>query len=231
MLHEVTHELLHVDGKIWRTLKALLLTPGRLTEEYWRGRRASWIGPIRVFLIAAALLLVFVRGIGPLNFQTVVQRAPSGELNVNIGNNVDRFRGQGGLTPVTDADAEAYSGRIQRAYAGLRYLAVPLFALATWAQYRHQQAYYANHIVLTAHFYAFWYAISVATGWLMSTVVALLAALASAGYLVLALRRLFDEAWWRSLAKGALLYVVMIAIELGLALLAASWVSWTTSSI
>jgi hypothetical protein len=228
LFHELTHELLHVDGKIWRTLKALFLEPGRLTQEYWRGRRAGWIGPFRVFLIAAALLLVFVRGIGPLNFQTIVQRAPSGELNVNIGTDVDRFRGRDGLTPVDDLDAEAYATRIRGAYAGLRYLAVPIFALVTLALYRQQQAYYASHIVLAVHFYAFWYALSLATAWLTASAVAVAAALASAGYLVLALRRLFREALWRSLVKGLVLYVVMIAIELGLAFAAAAWVGWTT---
>jgi hypothetical protein len=74
LLHEGTHELLHVDGKVFRTAKALFLEPGRLTEEYWASRRAGWIGPIRVFLIAAAAMVLFVPGIGPMNLQTLVQR-------------------------------------------------------------------------------------------------------------------------------------------------------------
>ena len=44
LAHELSHELLHVDGKVWRTAKALFLEPGRLTAEYWQGRRAGWIG-------------------------------------------------------------------------------------------------------------------------------------------------------------------------------------------
>lgn len=33
LLHEGAHELLHVDGKVFRTAKALFLEPGRLTAE------------------------------------------------------------------------------------------------------------------------------------------------------------------------------------------------------
>ena len=38
LFHELTHELLHVDGKIWRTVVALFTRPGALTREYWEGR-------------------------------------------------------------------------------------------------------------------------------------------------------------------------------------------------
>lgn len=68
--HDVTHEFLHVDGKIVRTIKALLLSPGLLTQEYWLGHIASWVRPIRLFLIIAAVHLFTTPGIGPLNFKS-----------------------------------------------------------------------------------------------------------------------------------------------------------------
>ena len=45
------HELLHVDGKIFRSVRLLLMRPGLLTHEYFRGRRARYISPIRLYLI------------------------------------------------------------------------------------------------------------------------------------------------------------------------------------
>ena len=50
-LHDFSHEMLHVDGKIFRTLRRLFGSPGFLTREYFDGRRARWISPIRLYLI------------------------------------------------------------------------------------------------------------------------------------------------------------------------------------
>jgi hypothetical protein len=52
-LHETTHELTHWDGKLPATLKALLLKPGLLTEDFLAGRRARWLPPLRLYLICS----------------------------------------------------------------------------------------------------------------------------------------------------------------------------------
>src|SRR5690349_6660924 len=49
-LHELSHELLHVDGKIFRSLRVLVAAPGALTREQFQGRRARWVSPIRLYL-------------------------------------------------------------------------------------------------------------------------------------------------------------------------------------
>ena len=49
-IHELTHEILHVDGRIVQSIRRLL-SPGFLTREYIQGRRARWISPIRLYLI------------------------------------------------------------------------------------------------------------------------------------------------------------------------------------
>lgn len=50
-LHDFTHELLHVDGKIFQSVRLLLLRPGFLSREWFEGRRARYISPIRLYLI------------------------------------------------------------------------------------------------------------------------------------------------------------------------------------
>jgi hypothetical protein len=45
----------NVDGKLLRSFRALLLTPGALTAYYVAGQRRSWLGPLQLFLIANAL--------------------------------------------------------------------------------------------------------------------------------------------------------------------------------
>src|SRR4051794_2211651 len=36
--HTVAHELLHVDGTLWRTLRLLFVRPGQLSLDYAAGR-------------------------------------------------------------------------------------------------------------------------------------------------------------------------------------------------
>lgn len=58
-IHDGIHEFLHLDGKIFNTLKSLFMTPGFLTVEYLRGRRVSYINPIRVYLTMSILYFLF----------------------------------------------------------------------------------------------------------------------------------------------------------------------------
>jgi hypothetical protein len=44
-----------VDGKLMRSFRALLATPGALSGYYVAGERRSWLGPLQLFLIANAL--------------------------------------------------------------------------------------------------------------------------------------------------------------------------------
>lgn len=39
-----------VDGILWSTLGALIINPGRLTRDWWEGRRANRMSPVRVLL-------------------------------------------------------------------------------------------------------------------------------------------------------------------------------------
>jgi eukaryotic-like serine/threonine-protein kinase len=55
LFHDVTHEFLHVDSKIFRTVKLLLLKPGFLTREYFEGRRVRYVSPIRLYLVFSVL--------------------------------------------------------------------------------------------------------------------------------------------------------------------------------
>src|SRR5688572_20009688 len=70
LVHTVAQELLHVDGKLWRTLRLLFARPGRLSLEYAAGRRRPFLNPFRLLLIAiVAYTLMTASGFGvTLNF-------------------------------------------------------------------------------------------------------------------------------------------------------------------
>lgn len=55
LTHEVVHELVHLDSKLFRTLRDLVTRPGELTQAYFAGRKTRYIGPLRLFLTFFAL--------------------------------------------------------------------------------------------------------------------------------------------------------------------------------
>jgi hypothetical protein len=46
-------DILHWDGKFFRTLKKLFANPGALSEDYVAGKRATYVIPIRLYLICS----------------------------------------------------------------------------------------------------------------------------------------------------------------------------------
>jgi len=70
--HDLVHGVLHLDGKLSRTLPLLAFRPGRLTRRYIEGQRASFVSPMSIFLFSVfAMFAVFqMVGIGvPTNLQ------------------------------------------------------------------------------------------------------------------------------------------------------------------
>lgn len=224
--HDLVHEILHVDGTIFRTLKALFFQPGKLTEEYWSGRVVSWIRPVRLFLIVIALHLLISTGVGPLNYQLALERKPNGSLHFSVGTDGQVVNTRAGDTPVPEAERREFFEKFGHVYAAIRYTSVLAFALASWLLYRRRQPYFVSHLIAGLHFYSFWYAfamlVSLAARWspewnkLMALTVL---------YLYLALGRLYRERWYARIWKTIVLYVFLLAVELGLGIAAGAWVA------
>jgi hypothetical protein len=52
---DVTHSLLHLDSRIWQTIKLLVRRPGELTREFIAGRHQQYLPPFRLYLAVSVL--------------------------------------------------------------------------------------------------------------------------------------------------------------------------------
>jgi hypothetical protein len=215
-----------VDGTIFRTLKALFLQPGKLTEEYWSGHVVSWIRPIRLFLIVAALLLLASTGVGPLNFKLAVTRSPHGDVHLSVTNNGAVLNAPAGSVAVPESERREVLEKFEAAYHEIRYFSVLIFAFGVWLLYRRRQPNFAASLILSLHFYSFWYALAIvadlAGRW--QTNLRDLIFIAPV-YLFLTLGRLFHERWFVRALKTIALWVFLMVIELGLGIAAGWWAS------
>ena len=60
LLHDLPHDVWHVDGKLKRTLRALFVKPGLLAAEYTAGRRVAYVAPLRLYLAVFLVHLALV---------------------------------------------------------------------------------------------------------------------------------------------------------------------------
>jgi hypothetical protein len=59
-MREAAGRYVALDGRLWRTLLALVARPGFLTLEYFSGRRRRYIRPARLFLVLYLLLFAVI---------------------------------------------------------------------------------------------------------------------------------------------------------------------------
>jgi hypothetical protein len=215
--HHAFHEFTHVDSKIFRTFWLLFRRPGFLTGEYWAGRRTSFIRPLRLYIIAAAIhLLAVSSGFYAVDFIRI------GESSQRLDKLVEVIAARANI-PKSVA-GEQLNHQFQRIYGGAQYFAVALFALFPWLLYRKRNPYYIQHLIFALHLYTFWFLVSAMTGlvfanrpWLRSPM-----ALITTAYLFFAVRRLYAERFWTALWKSVVLRIghmlaEFLAIAAGLA--------------
>ena len=62
--HDLVHGVLHLDGKLWRTLPLLAWRPGDLTRRYIAGERADFVSPMAMFLFTVFLMFAVFQAVG-----------------------------------------------------------------------------------------------------------------------------------------------------------------------
>lgn len=82
-VNEFFSEHLNLDSKIFRTIFALFI-PGKLTEEYFKGRHRKFASPLRLFLVMAVLLFATV------SFFT--SNVDIGDDNIAYSRRAERYR-------------------------------------------------------------------------------------------------------------------------------------------
>lgn len=205
LTHDFLHEFTHLDGKIWRTLRALALRPGLLTAEYWAGRRGQWIRPLRLYLVISALTLVLsTQTIGPLGYRIWYSQTKD---NLTLGTRAPR---EGALI------GEEETHKVAKVYLWVRYLGLFAFAGASLVLYRKKQPYFGAHVIAGMHYYSFAYLLTALMGKMPASIGAPAVVNGAFLYLLLSERRLYGEGWPRTFGKCIFLSFCIFVTEAAL---------------
>lgn len=98
--------LFDVDAKVWRTLVSLFFVPGKLTEAYLRGKRMSFVRPLRIYLVISALLFIVVTSMSDLGGIKVSQNGDVVVIDGDGGGDEDASPDAATTVPPDASDAE-----------------------------------------------------------------------------------------------------------------------------
>src|SRR5262245_363024 len=73
---EAFESVTHADSRLWRTLGYLLTKPGRLSQEFFAGRRARQLPPFRLYLVVSVFFFL-VAGLSSFSEVDTDEAAPS----------------------------------------------------------------------------------------------------------------------------------------------------------
>jgi len=193
---EAVSDATDLDGRAFRTTRALV-SPGRLTLEFLHGRRAPYLGPIKLFLLAGTALTttwIVTRGVEAHYYGYRADAAPAAYIGMVV---------RGSLT------------------AGIA------IAISSWAVDRGRRrmlddAVFALHLVASL---MLWTAaiVWIGTGWkaMWGTVAAtprripglpfllfLPSAIVALGYIAVAVHRVYAGRWWSTAFRVLLIGAV-----------------------
>jgi hypothetical protein len=165
------NEILHWDGKLPSTLKALMTKPGLLTVDFLNGRRARWLSPLRLYLICS---VVYFLTAPLLERVTGFKQDMVAEIKVS-GDSAERAMLTDSLIFVNDPEVrenpvfraigierswyvvqhpevlqDAYAKAIPKAM----FVLLPFFALLTMVAWRKNGMRYPAHLTFAFHVHA-----------------------------------------------------------------------------
>lgn len=159
------------DSKFIRTLRPLLFTPGKLTEEFSSGRLANYVPPVRLYVFASLVYffllgmsffesdnheLSFAYNIGSVFDEEQIKLDPiltESENNKVAGNWLKEIlKGQREYSKMPFAIQKSI---VLKSISILMFCLVPLMSFLFYFLYRRRRQYYVESLVFSFHVHTF----------------------------------------------------------------------------
>lgn len=176
------------DSLIIRSVRPLLFQPGFLTQEFLAGRRVSYIPPLRMFIFISIVFFLFL---GSVDSTIDVERSEEAQF-------LDSF--------------------FNVWFPRLFFLLLPLFAFFLFILFRKPGRFYLVHFIFSVHFHAFVFLLLTLfvilidyifpSSVFLSQWSLLIAIFILQIYLLVALKKVYQQKWVPTLLKLTLLNVM-----------------------
>jgi len=234
-----------MEGALWRTLLLLLFRPGRLTREYFAGRKRRYVPPLRLYLTISLIALL------ALQWSTVLRPPVDHPVIFDTGDEYNNTRIQ--ITDEIKAGMEngrfvcqgppaAWCERLQERFSfdakgmerevrkvperfvshwgSAMFALLPLYALLLKIVYFKRRMRWSEHLIFALHVHAFLFAMVIvqltAIPWVKG-----LAMAAMPVYSIVALQVVYGGRWWATALRAMTLgFVYFMTLAIAMAVVA-----------
>ena len=167
--HTVLDEVVHLDGKLWRTLRSLMFRPGFLSIRYSEGRHRRYINPVRLLVIAIIVYALLTAGgfvaslfIYYVTLSIAPTSVPEGLSVADTVAQIDRFgfwrtssRQKASVDLTSQAAANRFHRMLNQFAQPLSFTNVALLALVLYLIFRRRRRLLLDHAVFSMHIVSF----------------------------------------------------------------------------
>ena len=169
-VREATEGLTHADSRLWRTLWHLLARPGLVTQEFFAGRRARYLPPVRLYIVVSLLFFLlagmFAESGSPIAFDAVEQDAAAtpgetpAERAARLCQQISyqgpwaasiRPRLVAGCTKTVIDRGDSLRDEFLKNVPRALFILLPLLALAMKLLYLRPRRYFIEHLLFFIH--------------------------------------------------------------------------------
>jgi hypothetical protein len=233
MIKEFTSHAFNLDSRFLKTVKYLLFKPGWLTIEYFKGRRQSYISPLRLYLIFSMLYFLtfavqnFYEDIskGVKLVETGIQAIEVDSLETMLTETVNNLASapdttRNGIIEIfnqdVQMDSEEFTSSFINSAPKVMFFLLPLAALILKLLYRRKILYF-QHLIFLLHVHSFFFLTMFVFRIIHFEIVFAIFFLLSSVYLYTALKKYYQQSIIKTLIKLSLFstfYFIILAILL-----------------
>ena len=161
VLAEAVEAFFHVDSKIFLTLKTLVTAPGKLTADFFLGRRKPYMSPLQTFFVCNLLFFI----LQPLTgLEILAPPLRAFESNDFIGKTatrlVDLRLAKEHLSRTNPDQFKEFTERFERVAhlqaKSLILVLAPMLAVVLAVLNFGRKRYFSEHIIYSLHAYGWW---------------------------------------------------------------------------
>jgi hypothetical protein len=168
--HETFQELTSIDGRLWNTVVTLVIHPGKLARDYFDGRGGRYMKPLSLFVLLNLVFFLVQPHTGLMQWHLrtylgndkdfgAMQAVNVKRLDRAFESEAQRERYGNPPRPAQVESAELFEAHFEDALQDLKksmlIIGIPVFALVLSVLYAFQHRRFAEHLVFSSHFWAF----------------------------------------------------------------------------
>jgi hypothetical protein len=232
----------HFDSKFFRSVVPLFTKPGFLTKEYWDGRRVSYIHPLRLFFFITIIFVIassyfyshyeklikssafsFTADSALLKFDDAYLAKLNDTVKVFVGKDHDSVTVK--EIRREKADAKGVPSKVwegtNHVIKNLKYVTfflLPVYGFLFKLLYIRRKSFYVDHLVYMMHVQSFIYTV-LSIIFLLTLLLPVpldmvrrISVLILFIYLVISLRYLYHQAWWKTVLKSLIATFALVVI-------------------